>query len=136
MPRRDRWRVFTEVAQDAGFGIRMMRKTPVVTAAAILSLALGIGATTAILASASSRGLSASFDTPGARRASNWKHQVFGSPLSARNQDSGLSMSGAGAADLAGDQRKPSRLAKTLGRAPAPPHHQGSSSHWDLADPG
>ena len=45
-----RWRVFTEVGQDAGFGIRMMRKTPVVTAAAILSLALGIGATTAILA--------------------------------------------------------------------------------------
>jgi predicted permease len=35
--------------QDTIFGLRMMRRTPVVTAAAILSLALGIGANTAII---------------------------------------------------------------------------------------
>ena len=44
-----RWRVLPTIAQDLSFGARMLRKAPGVTAAAVLSLALGIGATTAIL---------------------------------------------------------------------------------------
>ncbi|HVV43552.1 MAG TPA: ABC transporter permease, partial [Bryobacteraceae bacterium] len=45
--RRFAW--LTGLRQDIVFGLRMMRRTPVVTAAAILSLALGIGANTAII---------------------------------------------------------------------------------------
>ena len=45
--RRFAW--LTGLRQDIVFGLRMMRRTPVVTAAAILSLALGIGANTAIV---------------------------------------------------------------------------------------
>ncbi len=44
-----RWQPLSQLGRDVTFGIRMMRRAPVVTAAAILSLALGIGATTAIL---------------------------------------------------------------------------------------
>ena len=44
-----RWAWMTGIRQDIVFGVRMMRRTPVVTLAAVLSLALGIGANTAIV---------------------------------------------------------------------------------------
>ncbi len=44
--RRGAW--LTGLKQDIVFGLRMMRRTPVITASAVLSLALGIGAGTAI----------------------------------------------------------------------------------------
>jgi len=49
---RDEWRFawLTGLKQDIVFGLRMMRKTPMITVAAILSLALGIGANTGIAA--------------------------------------------------------------------------------------
>lgn len=44
-----RWRWMLEVGQDLRFGWRMMKKTPAISMAAVATLALGIGATTAIL---------------------------------------------------------------------------------------
>jgi len=43
------WNWLAQLRQDLRFGGRMIRKTPAITAAAALSLALGIGATTAML---------------------------------------------------------------------------------------
>src|ERR1700730_13697780 len=44
-----RWAWLPGLRQDVVFGARMMRRTPVITLAAVLSLALGIGANTAIV---------------------------------------------------------------------------------------
>jgi len=44
-----RWAWMTGLRQDIVFGWRMMRRNPVITAAAVISLALGIGANTAIV---------------------------------------------------------------------------------------
>ena len=44
-----RWAWMPGLRQDVVFGVRMLRRTPVVTLAAVLSLALGIGANTAIV---------------------------------------------------------------------------------------
>lgn len=49
-----RWSGLANIGQDLRFGWRMMGKAPAVTGAAVVSLALGIGATTAILSLADS----------------------------------------------------------------------------------
>lgn len=43
------WAWLQSIGQDLHFGLRQLRQTPVVTAAAVLSLALGIGANSAII---------------------------------------------------------------------------------------
>src|SRR5579864_3683565 len=44
-----RWPWMNGLRQDVVFGARMMRRTPVITLAAVLSLGIGIGANTAIV---------------------------------------------------------------------------------------
>lgn len=83
-----RWAWFNGFRQDVVFGWRMMRRTPVVTGAAILSLALAIGATTAIV-SLMDVVLWRDLPVPSPRLLSNVSWQGFGFPQELADSASG-----------------------------------------------
>lgn len=96
-----RWAFWTGFRQDVAFGLRMMRKAPVVTAAAVLSLALGIGATTAI-GSLMSTVLWRHLPLPDPQQITvvNWRGQGFPRDLADAGSGSMYPLGGAAVADF------------------------------------
>jgi predicted permease len=94
-----RWVWTTGLRQDIVFGWRMMRRTPVITAAAVISLALGIGANTAIV-SLMDRVLWRDLPLPNPRQLTLVHWKGHGYPQELADGASG-SMSPAGAWDVA-----------------------------------
>jgi macrolide transport system ATP-binding/permease protein len=73
-----RWAWISGLRQDVAFGTRMMGRTPMITLAAVLSLALGIGANTAIFSFMDAILLrSLPVSDPGSLAMLNWRAKVF-----------------------------------------------------------
>ena len=66
--------------QDLGYGLRMLWKSPAVTAVAIIALTLGIGATTAIFTVVHAALLRSLSYTDGDRLAIVWENRRSGTP--------------------------------------------------------
>jgi len=74
-----RWAWISGLRQDVAFGTRMMGRTPMITLAAVLSLALGIGANTAIFSFMDAILLrSLPVSDPGSLAVLNWRAKAFG----------------------------------------------------------